>query len=82
LPRYLLDDVVQHKGRFFTSSWAKYRTARPGSLRLAPPFHRQAALAQDYAKMQPMFLAAQPSFEEMLGRLAQAERELNGEPGR
>ena len=78
----LLEDVVQHKSRFFASAWAHYRTARRGGLRLAPPVHRHAALAQDYAKMQPMFLAAPPLFEDLLRQLAAAEREFNGEVSR
>lgn len=73
----LLDDVVRHKSRFFASAWANYDTARLGSFRLAPPEHRHAALAQDYAAMQPMFLSIPPSFEELLAQLTQAEEALN-----
>ena len=73
----LLEDVVRHKSRFFASAWANYDTARRGSFRLAPPEHRHAALAQDYAAMQPMFLSEPPSFEALLAQLMQAEEELN-----
>ncbi|WP_457336525.1 nucleotidyl transferase AbiEii/AbiGii toxin family protein [Rhizobacter sp. P5_C2] len=73
----LLQDVVTHKSHFFASAWANYQTAMPGTLRLVPPSHRHSALAQDYSKMQPMFMDAQPSFEELLDQLAQAEHELN-----
>ena len=73
----LLDDVVRHKSRFFASAWANYDTARLGSFRLAPPEHRHAALARDYAAMQPMFLSKPPSFEDLLARLTQAEEALN-----
>ncbi len=75
--RDLLADVVQHKGRFFASSWAHYETAQPGSLRLVPPTERLAALARDYAQMEPMFLAPQPTFAELMDQLAQAEKALN-----
>ena len=73
----LLDDVVRHKSRFFASAWANYDTARLGNFRLAPPEHRHAALAQDYAAMQPMFLSKPPSFKELLAQLRQAEEALN-----
>jgi Nucleotidyl transferase AbiEii toxin, Type IV TA system len=73
----LLEDVRLHKSRFFASAWAHYDTAQRGSFRLVPPTHRHAALAQDYAKMQAMFLTAPPSFVELLHQLAVAERALN-----
>ena len=75
--RDVLNDVVQHKSRFFASAWANYQTAQPGSFRLVPPEHRRAELAQDYATMQPMFLREPPSFEELLNQLAEAEAVLN-----
>ena len=77
----LLGDVIQHKSRFFASSWAHYDTARPGSLRLVPPPTRHAALARDYAQMLPMFLAEPQSFDELIQQLAAAERTLNGKGG-
>ena len=73
----LLRDVVQHKGRYFASGWANYASAQPGSFRLVPPPHRTAALAQDYAKMEPMFLTPPPAFDAVLAQLAEAERVLN-----
>jgi hypothetical protein len=77
----LLEDVAQHKSRFFASAWAHYDTARPGSFRLVPPVARHGALAQDYAKMQPMFLSPPPAFEDVLGQLAKAEAVLNSRGG-
>ena len=73
----LLEDVVRHKSRFFASAWANYDTARPGSFRLVPPSYRHAALGQDYAAMEPMFLSEPLSFDDLLSQLAQAERALN-----
>jgi hypothetical protein len=74
----LLDRVVKHKSRFFASNWASYETAKPGSLRLRPPGPREAELAQDYGRMEFMFLTPPPSFSEVLRVLGQAEREING----
>jgi hypothetical protein len=76
----LLQDVVQHKSRFFASAWASYASARPGTFRLVPPAHRHAVLAQDYAKMEPMFMTSPPAFDHVLGQLAEAERALNQVP--
>jgi Nucleotidyl transferase AbiEii toxin, Type IV TA system len=74
----LLQDVVQHKSRYFASGWTNYASARQGSFRLVPPDYRRAGLAQDYRNMQPMFLAEPPAFEVLMTRLAQAEQVLNG----
>jgi Nucleotidyl transferase AbiEii toxin, Type IV TA system len=73
----LLEDVVRHKSHFFASAWASYDTARLGSFHLVPPEHRHAALARDYAAMQPMFLRDQPSFEALFAELKRAEDVLN-----
>ncbi|MEI6078785.1 MAG: nucleotidyl transferase AbiEii/AbiGii toxin family protein [Verrucomicrobiota bacterium] len=73
----LLARVVKHKSRFFASNWANYESAKPGSLKLVPPSHRESDLAQDYDRMQTMFLIKPPSFSEVLRVLFEAEREIN-----
>ncbi|MCU0646943.1 MAG: nucleotidyl transferase AbiEii/AbiGii toxin family protein [Gemmatimonadaceae bacterium] len=73
----LLDDVVQHKHRYFASAWAHYDLAKPGTFRLTPPPSRRAALARDYATMAPMFRTAPIAFDALLHRLEVAERQLN-----
>jgi hypothetical protein len=73
----LLQRVVKHKGKFFASSWASYETAKPGSLKLLPPSHRETALTRDYEQMQPMFLETPPSFNAVLRVLSEAERTIN-----
>ncbi|MDP1832608.1 MAG: nucleotidyl transferase AbiEii/AbiGii toxin family protein [Geothrix sp.] len=73
----LLQNVVRHKSRFFASSWASYDTASPGTFHLVPPEHRHGELARDLDSMLPMFLAAQPSFSELLQQLEEAEADLN-----
>ena len=69
--------MVLHKGRYFASRWAHYESAQPGSFRLVPPVQRHGALAQDYARMQPMFLVPPPAFDKMMEQLARAEHHLN-----
>lgn len=69
--------VVDWKGRVFPRAWARYDLARAGSFRLVPAESRRAALAQDYAAMQQMFISTPPAFDRVLDRLAQAEAQLN-----
>lgn len=73
----LLERVRLHKSRYFGSAWAKYDTARPGTLRLAPPEGRIGELRRDYSAMELMFLSPPPAFEEVLAVLHEAERVLN-----
>ena len=73
----LLADVALHKSRYFSSSWASYASAKPGSLRLLPPQARWAALEADYLKMRPMFLQEPAPFAALMDGLAQAEVALN-----
>lgn len=69
--------VVDWKSRVFARGWARYDLAKAGTFRLVPPPERQAPLAQDYAEMRAMFISEPPPFEELMARLAQAERILN-----
>lgn len=73
----LLARVVQHKNIFFKSSWANYESARPGTLKLAPPPHQITALRSDYALMRDMFFSSPPSFEDVLDNLAELEKLIN-----
>ncbi|MEQ2006384.1 MAG: nucleotidyl transferase AbiEii/AbiGii toxin family protein [Limisphaerales bacterium] len=73
----LLARVRLHKSRYFSSSWAHYATAVPGTLHLLPPADRLAELRRDYAAMEPMFLSPPLKFEEMLTVLHAAEHTLN-----
>jgi hypothetical protein len=73
----LLEDVLRHKSRFFSSGWTHYETARPGTFRLVPPPARHAALARDYATMAPMFVGEPVGFDALLQRLETAEQRLN-----
>jgi hypothetical protein len=74
----LLERVAVFKERYFHNPWAQYETARLGTLRLCPPESRLADLRRDYRAMEPMFLDKPPEFEQVLGTLKDAERELNG----
>lgn len=73
----LLERVRLHKSRYFASSWAHYKLAVPGTMRLLLPESRMTELRRDYAAMRPMFLGEPLSFEEMLAVLGEAEQTLN-----
>ena len=70
--------VVDWKSKVFSRAWARYDLAHPGTFKLVPPKSRQAALAQDYARMQPMFMSKPPSFADLMMKLSSAEEQLNG----
>jgi hypothetical protein len=81
-PDFLIDKaqcarVVDWKSRVFARGWARYDLAQHGSFRLVPPQPRQAALAQDYATMRPMFMSEPPSFQKLLQILSAAEVSMN-----
>ena len=73
----LLERVRVHKSRYFSSSWAHYETAVPGTLRIVPPEARLAEVRRDYTAMEPMFLSTPPKFLQMLTTLREAEQALN-----
>jgi hypothetical protein len=74
----LRDRVASWKGRFFGSSWARYDLAKPGSFRLVPPPERMPPLRDDYRAMRDMYLSEPPTFDDILARLAEVERAING----
>lgn len=69
--------VVEWKRRFFGRPWANYDQAVPGTFRLVPPPERLPALRRDYQAMRDMYLAEPPSFETILGILADLEGRIN-----
>ena len=73
----LLTEVVTFKQRFYPNNWAQYELAKPGSLKLLPPESRFAELINDYENMQNMIFDKQASFDEIIARLNQLEKEIN-----
>jgi hypothetical protein len=74
----LLLKVAEHKEVFFAAPWAKYREARPGSLRLVPPDARLPEISDDYRKMREMIFGPPPEFDHLLEILREIERQING----
>ncbi|MEI8368265.1 MAG: nucleotidyl transferase AbiEii/AbiGii toxin family protein [Planctomycetia bacterium] len=73
----ILERVVGWKRRFFGSGWASYDTARPGTLRLAPPEARIRDLRRDYDAMREMYLSEPASFDEVIETLTAVEQRIN-----
>jgi hypothetical protein len=73
----LLAEVVKHKETFYPAAWAQYQLARPGTLRLVPKTERMAALERDYKNMGAMIFGEPPGFNEIIGVLAELEKDIN-----
>jgi nucleotidyltransferase AbiEii toxin of type IV toxin-antitoxin system len=69
--------VVEWKGMFFGSSWARYDLARPGTFRLVPPSERLQELERDYQAMRDYYLREPPGFDEVLSALHKLEQGIN-----
>jgi hypothetical protein len=76
----LLQKVVEFKMDYFTSGWARYEEAKPGTFQLLPKESRIPDLKADYRRMQEMFFETQPPFEELLARLKTIQDTINSSP--
>jgi len=73
----LLESVAHHKEIYFPSTWASYKTARRGSLRLVPGNDALALLRRDYEKMGELLFDSPPAWEVLLGELREIEQAIN-----
>ncbi|MBL8025417.1 MAG: nucleotidyl transferase AbiEii/AbiGii toxin family protein [Fibrobacteres bacterium] len=73
----LLTEVAKFKEQFYPCPWAKYETAKKGSLRLLPPNHNIDVLRKDYIAMQDMMFGTAPGFDEIIFILTELEQEIN-----
>jgi len=73
----LLAQVVRHKETFYSSAWAQYARASPGSFRLLPADGRRAALERDYRSMGVMIFGEPPPFGTIMETLAALEQDNN-----
>lgn len=73
----LLKRVVEHKRRFYSSAWANYDMAVPGSFRVVPPEYRLPGLKRDYLAMREMIFGTAPSFDDILSTLRNLEQRIN-----
>jgi len=73
----LLKTVTEHKALFFKASWAHYEEATPAGLRLLPRDDQMSALKNDYRQMQQMFFEEPPTFDQIIEKLRDIEKEVN-----
>jgi hypothetical protein len=73
----LLHAVVEHKSRYFPSSWARYTEALQGQLHIVPHDSLTADLRSDYALMREMFFEEPEPFDAMIDALRQLETRVN-----
>ena len=76
----LLRRVVEFKMSYFSSRWANYEEAKPGTFQLIPRDYRISELKTDYRKMHEMFYEAQPEFDELLAHLQRIQDTINANP--
>jgi hypothetical protein len=73
----LLKNVANFKMKFYPCTWAKYATAKPGTIRLVPDEEKIKRLQNDYSAMREMIFGEVPEFHEIIGTLAELEQEIN-----
>mgnify|MGYP000856174849 CR=1 FL=1 len=73
----LLGHVAEFKDRFYHSGWADYKNAKPGTMKLLPPWHSIKDLQVDYEKMRTLIYGDYLSFEEIMSALRELEKEIN-----
>jgi hypothetical protein len=73
----LLEKVVDFSQRFFPRAWARFDLACPGTLRLEPPRHVEAALRADYSDMREMIYGNYPDFDEVMRSIRALQKEVN-----
>ena len=73
----ILEHVVQYKKVFFSSAWAQYDTAKPGSFNLVPKSPQLDSIRRDYQRMREMFFGTLIGFTDVMQRLKQLEDQIN-----
>jgi len=73
----LLLEVIEHKRRYFRSSWAAYESAFPPTLKIVPHDTLMGLLKADYKQMQGMLFNNPPSFEMIMEQIKEFELRMN-----
>jgi hypothetical protein len=75
----LLEQVVEHKKRFFREAGAQYELAKKGTLRLEPSPKLEEAVRKDYEKMREMYFGQEPDFDAVMTEIRELEHAFNKE---
>ena len=73
----LLKQVVDFKRKFYPRAWARYDLAVPGTIELLPAPHSLQSLQTDYAAMKNMIFGIYPSWEMIIQKLTELQRNIN-----
>lgn len=73
----LREDVRKHTQIIFKGAWKKLEEAVPGSMCLIPTDELKVVLESDYQAMQGMMLGEPPTFDEIVGIIAELEAQIN-----
>ena len=74
----LFSSVAANRRDFFSYSWMRYETLRPGSLRLLPQPEQIASWRGDYQEMKrEMFYGEVPDFDEILRVVQEFQDQFN-----
>jgi len=75
----LLEDVRDHKSKYFRRSTARWDQAKPGTLLILPPAEVEPLLREDWEKMTDFFPNSELpySFEQILEVLSKIDAEVN-----
>jgi hypothetical protein len=73
----LLKTVIRFKQIYFAAGWAKYETAIPNTIRIAPNEALRKVLREDYDQMKEMLPVDALTFDQILEILDSLEKRLN-----
>lgn len=73
----LLEKVIYFKNKFYKNAWANYDDILDGKLLLIPADNRIGELKKDYEKMKEMIYGEVPSFDDIIDKLKQVQKEIN-----
>ncbi len=77
----LLKKVVSFKQKFYSSAWARYDLAKPGSIKLIPADYAIKNLSQDYQAMKNMIFGEYLKFNDIMTSIKSLEDEINSLSG-
>jgi hypothetical protein len=73
----LLEEVAEHKEKFFREGLARYDLAKKGTLRLVPSEGLEEELKKDYERMREMYFGKEPDFDEVIRIIRELEKKIN-----
>jgi hypothetical protein len=73
----LLEEVAEHKRRFYREGPARYDLAKKGTLRLVPTKDLEVELRKDHEGMREMYFGGEPDFDDVMKAIQELEKKIN-----